>query len=129
METQSSNSAPIEVDYEEQDRIFSHLLDGQKSKDDKSCDRKDHTKDISGQVAEGDELPSQILICEVSKYAMESNLKADVVPPRDLTQVNHAINHGGSVLLTGFAKSKLSREMFGSFLFTSALTKARRSEV
>ena len=104
------------------------MLDGQKSKDDKSCDKKDHTKDISGQ-AEGEELPSQILISEVSKYALESNLKAGAITPRDLTQVNQAIDQGGSVLLTGFAKSKLSREMFGSFLFTSALTKARRSEV
>ena len=109
--------------------IFSHLLDGQKSKDDMSFDKKDHTKDISGQAKEGEEQPSQILISEVSKYAHKSNLKADAIIPRDLTQVNDAINQGGSVLLTGFARSKLSREMFGNFLFTSALTKAHRSEV
>ena len=68
------------------------MLDGQKSKDDKSCDKKDHTKDISGQAAEGDEQPSQMLISEVSKYALESNLKAGAITPRDLTQVNDAIN-------------------------------------
>ena len=51
MQSQSSNSAQIEVDYDEQDRIFSHLTEESKSKHEKSYDKNDHTKDMSGQAA------------------------------------------------------------------------------
>ena len=88
MQSQSSNSAQIEVDYDEQDRIFSHLTEESKSKHEKSYDKNDHTKDMSGQAAQEETLPTQILISQVSKFAQESNLKAGAITQRDLTVVN-----------------------------------------